>query len=441
MKGSQVFHNAKWIILCKIAQSVLQLVIGMISAQYLGPSNYGLLHYAASILAFFLPLMRLGLNATLVYELVADPDHEGEILGTSLAMNITSSILGIGGMTLVAYVLNPGEPTTVLLCALYGVSLLFSAREMIQYWFQYKLLSKYSSIAMLAAYAAVSAYKIWLLVSGKSVFWFAVSNSFEYGIIAVSLLFLYGRKETQRMSVSPARARAMLGRSKHYIFASLMVTVFQNTDQIMLKQIRGETENGYYAAALTAAVVAQFVFTAIEDSFRPMILAKRKEGDVAAYENHVSRLYGWIGYLTLLQSAVFTVLAPVIISILFRDKYAASVPVLRILTWYTAFSNVGAIRNIWLLAEEKQKYLPYINLGGALLNVAANAVMIPRWGASGAALASLLAQFFANFVLSFLIAPIRRSNYLLLRGLRPRYLIRETKLMLREMLPGRKTDE
>ena len=41
MSGGKVFNNAKWIIVCKIAQSLLQFVVGMLCARYLGPSNYG----------------------------------------------------------------------------------------------------------------------------------------------------------------------------------------------------------------------------------------------------------------------------------------------------------------------------------------------------------------------------------------------------------------
>ena len=52
--------------------------------------------------------------------------------------------------------------------------------------------------------------------------------------------------------------------------------------------------------------------------------------------------------------------------------------------------------------ENKQKLLPIINLCGMLLNIVLNIIMIPLWGAIGAAFASLLTQVFANFILGFL---------------------------------------
>ena len=108
MKTKEVFNNAKWIIICKIAQSILQLIIGMIAARYLGPSNYGLISYAASITAFAMPIMRLGLDAILVYQLVEEPEKEGEIMGTSLFLNVLMSILCMGGVAGFASIANFG---------------------------------------------------------------------------------------------------------------------------------------------------------------------------------------------------------------------------------------------------------------------------------------------------------------------------------------------
>ncbi len=433
MEHKQVFNNAKWIISCKIAQSILQLIIGMISARYLGPSNYGLINYAASIVAFALPIMKLGLDAILVHELVESPEKEGEIMGTSLFLNCLMGILSVGGVTLFALIVNFGETETIIVCVLYSVYIFFAAIEMLQYWFQYKLLSKYSSLIMLGAYVLVSAYKIYLLITQKSVYWFALSHSVEYGFIAFLLFIFYRQKGGLPFSISLKRAKKMLSKSKHYILAALMVIIIQNTDHIMITQMAGTKENGYYSAAITTAAMAQFVFVAIMDSFRPLILSSKKE-DQNDYEKNVSNLYGIVCYLALAQSLAFTVFAPFIIKILYGAEYIAAAPVLRIITWQCSFSFMGTVRNIWLLAEEKQKYLPIINLTGVVANIVMNAIMIPFWGAKGGALASLITQIIMNFVFGFAYKPIRRNNLLIIRGLNPKNFAKEINLMAKEIL-------
>ena len=433
MKQKQVFNNAKWIIVCKIAQSVIQLIIGMLCARYLGPFNYGLINYASSIVAFALPIMKLGFDAILVYELVESPEKEGEIMGTSLAMNLFSSLVCMLCVFAFVSVANYGETTTILVCLLYSVSLIFAALEMAQYWFQYKLLSKYSSIVMLIAYAIASIYRFYLLVTGKSVYWFALTNAIEFSIIGISLIVIYHKKGTQKLTFSLTRGKKMLSRSKHYILAALMLVVVQSTDHIMLTEMVGKTENGYYSAAITCATMAQFVYMAIIDSYRPLILTNKKS-NVAAYERSISSLYGIITYMALIQGVIFTIFAPLIVGILYGEAYTATISVLRILVWYISFAIMGTVRNVWLLAEEKQKYLWIINLSAALFNIVLNAFTIPLWGASGAAFASLLTQFFANFVLGFIMKPIKENNKLLLRGINPKFFAGEVKTIIKELM-------
>ena len=426
MKANQVLKNAKWIIVCKIAQSVIQLIIGMLCARYLGPSNYGLINYAASVVAFALPIMKLGFDATLVRELVEDPDREGEIMGTSLFLNLISGIACIFGVSAFATVANWGSTETIIICLLYSISIFFASIEMIQYWFQYKLLSKFSSLVMLFSYFVVSVYKVFLLAFSKSVYWFSVSHSIEYGLIGILLVLIYFRCGGQRLSFSPEKAKKMLSKSKHYILASLMIVVIQNTDHIMLTTMIGSAENGFYSAAITCVTVVQFVYVAIVDSFRPYILSLKKENE-REYEKNVSRVYSVTLYMAIAQCLFFTAFARLIVYVLYGSGYFATIPILRILVWYFIFSLIGLVRNVWILAEEKQKYLWIINLTGAGLNIILNLVMIPLWGACGAALASLLTQFFANFVLSFILKPLRRNNVLLLRALDPRCLIHDLK--------------
>ena len=422
MEKKKVISNVKWVVICKAAQSILQLVIGMLSARYLGPSNYGLINYAKSIVAFAVPFMNLGLNATLVKEIIEKPEQEGQIMGTSLVMGMVSSLVCISSVYGFVSIANAGEQQTILTCLLYSLSMFFQAIELIQYWYHSKLQSKYCSIMMLITYVVVSAYKFYLLIAEKSVYWFAVAYSIEYGIIGISLLLIYQKQGTQKLRFSSSLIRPLIAKSYPYIWAAMMVTVFQNTDHIMLKLMCGNTQNGYYTAALTCISVCQFVFTAIIDSMRPVIVSYKKEKS-PEYEECISRLYCIITYLAILQGIAFSVLTKWIVYILYGVEFMEAVPVLRILAWQVPFSFMGKIRNVWILAEEKQNCLWKINLLGALLNVAINYLLIPIWGAGGAAAASLLTQIFTNYLLGFVYLPIKHNGILLMKGISPKCLI------------------
>ena len=418
-KSSKVLKNASWIIVCRIAQSVLSLLVGMLTARYLGPSNYGVINYAASIVAFAAPIMQLGLCNILVQEFVEDDKHEGEILGTSLIMSLSSALVCVIGVTAFAFVANAGEPETVKVCFLYSLMLFFQAMELAMYWFQAKYLSKYTSIAMFCSYAIVSAYKIFLLITEKSIYWFALSNALDYMIIAIAMIAMYRIKGGQNLRFSFDRAKKLFAKGKYYIVSSMMVTIFAQTDKIMLKAMIDETATGYYSAAITCAGITAFVFGAIIDSVRPLIFENKKR-DTASYEKAVIQLYSVIIYLSLLQSLAMTILAGLIIRILYGVQYLASVPALQVVVWYTTFAYIGSVRNIWILAEGKQKYLWIINLSGALVNVLLNYVLIQTWGMIGAAAASLLTQIFTNVIIGYLIVPIQRNNRLMLSACNPK---------------------
>ena len=76
-----------------------------------------------------------------------------------------------------------------------------------------------------------------------------------------------------------------------------------------------------------------------------------------------------------------------------------------------------SVRNIWILAENKQKYLWIINLSGASLNVILNYILIPVWGICGASFASLVTQFFTNVIVGYILKPIRKNNDIMLKAL------------------------
>ena len=204
--------------------------------------------------------------------------------------------------------------------------------------------------------------------------------------------------------------------------ASMMMTLFQNTDHIMLKLISGDAENGFYTAAITCATILQFVFIAIVDSMRPVILAGKQTGS-ADYEKNLSRLYCVTIYMGLAQGIGFSIFAKLMVYIMYGAEFMPTVPVLQVLAWYIIFSYMGPVRNIWILAEGKQSILWKINLAGALMNVAINALLIPVMGAVGAAAASLFTQIFTNFILGFIVKPLRENNKLMLKGLNPKYLL------------------
>lgn len=424
MFKNKVLKNASWIIGCKIAQSAMSFVITVLTARYFGPSNYGLINYAAAIVAFVTPMVQLGLGNIQVQEIVNKPDKEGEIIGTTLAMSLASAILGVIGIVSFSLISSKGNSEVIIVCALYSIVLFFQSAELLQYWFQAKYLSKYASLSSLVAFGVITIYKIFLLTTRKGIYFFAISNSIDYIIITFVLLAIYKKLGGQKLKVSFFRAKKLFAKSKYYILANMMIAVFSQTDRIMLKWMINDAATGLYSAAISCACIANFVYTAIIDSFRPMIFESYKVS-TEEFEKSMSLLYSVIIYLSLAYCIVVTVGADLIIKIIYGSQYAGAVFPLRIAVWFSTFSFIGSVRNIWILAVGKQRWIWIINLSGALGNVIVNFILIPIIGISGAAVASLLTQIFSNIIVTYIIPDTRPNTYLMIKGLNAFNLIKQ----------------
>ena len=215
--SGKVAKNASWLIGGNIAQKLMAFLVGIWTARYLGPSNYGLINYAAAYTTFFFSLSTLGINSVLVKEFIDDPEHEGTTLGTTLVLQCVASLCSIFAIFLIISFIDFGETQTIIVVLLCSLGLFFQAFDTVRYWFQARLESKYAAIATLIAYAITSLYKIVLLIRGMSVEWFAVATSIDYVLIAMILLFAYRRKGGVKLNFSFNKAKKILCKSHHFI--------------------------------------------------------------------------------------------------------------------------------------------------------------------------------------------------------------------------------
>lgn len=412
---SKVTQNVGWIIGGRVYQMALAFVVGLLTARYLGPSNYGLINYAATYTTFFASFCTLGINSVIIKNFVDHPDEDGEAIGSAIVLRTVSSFLSVIMMLCITFIADKGEKTIHLVIFLCSIGVIFQVMDTLNYWFQSKLQSKYVALATVISYTVVSAYKVWLLVTGKSVEWFAVSTSLDYFVIAVFLLIVYKKQKGPKFSFSMKKAKELFGSSYHFILSGLMISIYGSTDKFMLKQMLDEAEVGYYSTAVTICNTWVFVLAAIVDSLYPVIL-ESFEKDKDLFERKNKQLYAIVFYVSITVSFLLTLLAKPAVQLLYGAEYLPAVMPLRIITWYTAFSYLGVARNAWIVCYNKQNYLKYLYVASAIINVALNALIIPWLGASGAAIASLITQISTILIFPVLIKDLRPNVKLMIEA-------------------------
>ena len=419
--NNKVAKNAGWIIAGRVANMICSFVVSLLVARYLGPSNFGLINYATAYTTFFASLCTLGINSVIVKEFVDYPDKEGESIGTSLLLRAISSLLSIFLIIVVSSILDHGERITILVVALCSFGLFFQIFDTFNYWYQAHLISKYSAIASSVAYVVMSAYKIYLLVTGKSVIWFAIATSVDYIVIAIILVYFYKKNNGPKLRVSRTRAKSILSKSCHFILAGLMVSIYGATDRLMLKHMLDESAVGYYSLAVSLCNIWVFVLSAIIDSLTPVILENAKSNK-EKYVKLNKQLYSIVFYVSFFVSICFIIFGKIAIRILYGEAYLPATGPLYVITWYVAFSYLGVARNPWIVTENMEKYLVFIYLGAAVSNVILNAALIPSFGTIGAAIASLVTQ-----ISTIVVFP------LFIKGMRPNVKLMVDAILLRDI--------
>jgi len=86
-------------------------------------------------------------------------------------------------------------------------------------------------------------------------------------------------------------------------------------------------------------------------------------------------------------------------------EYAAAAQVLAVHIFINIPVGLGVMQAIWILNERKYKLVLIKNLLGAAANISINFLLIPKYGAIGAAMATLIAQSISGFISNIILAP------------------------------------
>lgn len=416
IKNSKVAKNSMWIIADRIFQMIISLIIGSLTARYLGPTNYGIINYGASIIALFLSIAKLGLENIIIKEYVDNRNKNGEIIGTAMILRLCASFISILLIFILITILKPNEEIIIVVTMLQSLSLIFQSYEIIDYWFQSNLQSKYTSIAKSIAYTIVAIYKIVLLLLGKPVEWFALATTLDYFIIFIFLYIVYKKKSTQKLFFSKSILKGLLSKSYHFIISGMFVTLYMQMDKIMIGEFLGSSQVGLYSSAVTICTLWGFIPDALINSFRPVIYELKSKNE-KEYANKLKLLYFIVFWLGIVFATIISIFSKLIINILFGSAYISAQVALMIAVWYTAFAYLGSARNIWFISENKIKYSKKCVIFGALSNLILNYILIPIYGINGAAVATLISQIIVALIAPLFYKEIRISTKIMLEGI------------------------
>lgn len=390
-------QNTSWMLFAQIYQMLLSLIIGVVSARYLGPSNYGTLNYAASYVSFFSITCQLGLEGIVVKEIVNNRSKEGELLGSSILMRSIAAGLSIVLLCIIIWIINPNDSVLLVVAFLQALILVFEAFNSLEAWYQSNLQSKVTTIIRCIAYTTMSLYKVVLLITSRSVIWFAFSTSLDALVIALLLLLHYRKHGTHRLSIKWSTGKTLFKQSYHLIISSLMAVIYSQMDKIMIGRMIDQTHVGYYAAATIICHMWMFIPQALTNSARPIIV-DLKQNNEELYLKRINQLNFVTFWIGVFFAVIISIFSGHIINLLYGNSYIEARGPLMLIIWSVAISALSYPRSIWLICEGLQNYTKYILIWGVIINLIFNAIAIPLMGISGAALATIATEFVCCFI-------------------------------------------
>lgn len=432
--STNVLQNTAWLMFGSIARMIIQLIVGAISARYLGPTNYGVLNYANAYISLFSIICELGLTISIVNEIVKDEELEGICVGTAIVLRGVTSICSIMLLQVITHIVDAGDSMVHNVTLIRSIGLFFEAFYTISFWYHAKLRAKYTTIFELVAYALSAAYKVIILILGKNIYWFAAAATIDSIVIAIMFLVGYSKHSSRRLRFSFSMGKRLLITGIPFIFSGIMVYIYGQTDRIMIGKMLTQTDVGLYSCASSIGTMIGFIPQAIMNSGKTVIMTAKKESYLS-YEKNMRYTMAAVLW-TMNAYALFIILfGKYMILILFGEEYIASLSTLNILIWSYGLSYVGTLRNVWLICENKKHYATIFSTIGAITNVLMNLLFIPIFGIGGAAIATVITQMITTFVMPFVLRETRRFAQLLLQALFLRNIeIREIlQLMLRRI--------
>lgn len=410
-------ENMSWIFIGNIAHAILSFLINILIVRSITTNDNGILNYAGSWISFYNALAALGINSVINKYTTEDNVESNKYLSTAVVFRIFSGFIGWILVVVTVFVINPGENNVLLISAIQGLSILFSAGDTLVFWFRYKKEANIVALLRIIAFFVAAVIKVIAIVVIKNIYIYALGLVLETFFFSLLLILQYRQKYTKNVVVSFGKIREITRRSYPFVFSAVLATIYAQTDKVMLKNMMNNDAVAYYSVAITLAGLMSIVVSAIIEGFRPEIISQKNTGNETAYQKRLRQVYCVTFWICILYGCFVTVFSKYIILFLYGEKYLPAQPALSLIVWYTSFSYFGTINNIYMVAEEKEKWVQVTTLLGAIANVLLNLLLIPWIGIKGAALASLLTQMFANFITPAIIPSLRPISKYILQGI------------------------
>lgn len=399
-------------------------------SRYLDPSGYGLYSYGLSIVSLFALLSNLGMDDLIVRDLTSKPERENKILGTAFIMKLTGNLLAFFAI-LIFLILSKAKEAELLTIMILSAATIFSSFSVISLSFQALIKARFSVFSNAISSSIVLLIALIFIYSDLDIIAIASLHVIQAALLSVFLLTLYYLYHNNFIDwkFNKTVALTLMKEAWPLALSIALVSIYINCDKIIIKHILGNSQTGNYAVASKLSEAWYFIPTAILASLMPKIV-KVKNTDSKNYNASFQQIFNLMVISSIFIAAPITLFSDSIILIIFGEAYKGAADVLVIHIWGCVFVFLGTASGKWMILEGLSKLYFYRSLLGVVINIIGNLILIPKYGISGAAYATILAQFSVVIIFDALATKTRPCFWMKIRSFSPTQWLLTTKAIL-----------
>jgi O-antigen/teichoic acid export membrane protein len=381
------------------------LVVSVVVARTLGPDRFGLYSLVTSMVMFAYVFARLGINET-VRRYVAELDAGGErplatiVAGQALRNGLVTSgasavLLAAAAPALATFFHRPELTTYILIGALTLVPIITAGifRNVLRGVQQYRYFVRLNLITSPVWVVACTAV---VLRGGGIIGLLLVGLALELVHLVAFARWTFREVGVPRFGVRlPPLLQGRLVRYNVAVGALMVLdlVVQKRSELIFLGRFNGPDQVAFYALPFSLTDrLGDLMPGALLGVLLPGLTYARGSADPEQFSQMFSEAVRWLAVLTLPVCLFGIPVAAGVVGILYGGAYSPAVPVLQILLVALLFTVLGQAASAALLGLESQRWLLKVTAAAAVLSLCLDFLLIPRWGAVGAALANTIAQ-------------------------------------------------
>lgn len=387
---SKVIKNTTYQLLGSIASKIIGMFFVIVAGRSLGAEGYGNYSFVFTFTSFFAMMASFGLPIIATRELSRNPEGKSLIIGDIIFLKAGLGVVAVALCLTFAKIFGYGADLQMgfrIVCVGLMVSFLDSYRP----FFQATLQMQYNMYASMIqdVLLLVSVMYLAHIKAGFIPFvWAGLGCTLTANIF---LAVMGGRLIKPRFRFDKVRLCKFLLESLPLGLASFVVYIYYNADSIMLSKLSTMAEVGYYAVAYKFVFLGQVMPQALVNSLFPGF-SHDVMHDKRRAEERLELAFRLFCYVAFGMMTLGVLYHQNILFLLFGEKYLKSSGPMLVFSLSFIFMLPNILFSKYLVAAGKQKYIFYVHLASAVLNVALNFYAIPRFGSLGAAVTTLLSD-------------------------------------------------